>query len=55
MRKIGDCEIYSFDTEGGQHKIIIKTKDEYIFTEIGECELRGRDKKVKLQTVQKIL
>ncbi len=33
----------------------LKTKDEYIFTEIGECELRGRDKKVKLQTVQKIL
>jgi len=33
----------------------LKTEGEYILTEIGECELRGKDEKVKLQTVQKAL
>ena len=31
----------------------LKTEEEYVLTEIGECELRGKDEKVKLQTVVK--
>jgi hypothetical protein len=30
----------------------LNTKDEYILTEIGECELRGRDEKVILKSVE---
>jgi len=30
----------------------LKTEDEYILTEIGECRLRGKDEKVLLQTVK---
>jgi adenylate cyclase len=29
----------------------LKTGDEYALKEIGECELRGKDKKVKLVTI----
>ena len=32
----------------------LKTDDEYVITEIGEFELRGKDEKVKIQTVAKI-
>jgi hypothetical protein len=32
----------------------LKTEDEYNLREIGECELRGKDEKVILQTVQEL-
>ena len=32
----------------------LKIENEYALEEIGECELRGKDEKVKLQTVKKI-
>ncbi len=34
----------------GEAKVI---EDQYILTEIGECELRGKNKKVKLLTAKK--
>ncbi len=48
------CNIYDVDILVSNDLIArLKLKDEYIITEIGECELRGKDEKVKLQTIRK--
>ncbi len=49
------CNAYDVDILVSDDLIAnLKTKDEYVLTDIGECELRGKDEKVKLQTVRKI-
>ncbi len=49
------CNAYGVDILVSDDLISkLKTKDEYILTDIGECELKGKDAKVKLQTVNKI-
>jgi adenylate cyclase len=46
------CKNYDVDVLVSDDLIArLKTEDDYTLTEIGECELRGRDEKVKLQTV----
>lgn len=48
------CNAYEVDILVSNDLIAkLKTVGEYILTEIGECELRGKDEKVKLQTIQK--
>lgn len=49
------CNAYDVDILVSDDLIAkLKAKDEYVLTDIGECELRGKDEKVKLQTVRKI-
>jgi len=49
------CNFHNADILVSNDLILnLKMEDDYILTEIGECELRGKDEKVKLQTVQKI-
>jgi adenylate cyclase len=49
------CNAYGVDILVSDDLISkLKTKDEYILTDIGDCKLKGKDAKVKLQTVHKI-
>jgi adenylate cyclase len=49
------CNSYDVDILVSNDLITkLNTEEEYILTEIGECELRGKDEKVKLQTIQQI-
>jgi adenylate cyclase len=49
------CNAYDVDVLVSDELLaMLKTEGEYRLTEIGECELRGKDEKVKLQTVASI-
>jgi adenylate cyclase len=48
------CNAYDIDILVSDDLLAkLKTEDEFTLTEIGECELRGKDEKVKLQTLVK--
>ena len=49
------CNNYGIDILVSNDLIAkLKIENEYILTEIGECELRGKNEKVKLKTLQKV-